>query len=202
MKWYIFILTFIVSACGEAVSPLTKVTLDRISSIGKPYSYGTLLESTPPELFEKFDFKIIYINSQIRKTETFMKLAGENSGVETWIGADGSSIQKKQGIVVGSRGFGDDLVVAVRPTWPDLLSYAQTGSEYASIYRHWSEDERIETSVFICSVLSTHNELIEQCYGKDVYFSNTYKYNARELISSRQWMSAGLGYIHYEKMNF
>lgn len=194
-------LIFALSGCGDGVSPVAKSLASQISDLNKPDNYGQLLPATTPEQLEKFDFPLLYIDVSSRRSEGFMRQFGDNSGVQTWIGAKGTSIYVKDGLIFGTRGYGDDLSIAARPTWAALKQLAGSGKVYSASYQHWSPQETLVTQNFSCTALQQGKKISESCTSQQKSFQNTYEMNSSgALVASQQWLSDGIGAVNLRRL--
>jgi hypothetical protein len=182
------------TACGDGVSPVAKSLTSQISDLNKPSSYGQLLPSLTPERIAKFNFPLLYIDVPSKRSEGFMRQFGDNAGMQTWIGAKGTSIYVKDGVIFGSRGYGDDLSIAARPTWAKLKQLAGSGKAYSASYQHWSPQEVLVTQNFSCTANRRGKRITETCTSQQKSFQNTYEMdNLGALLASQQWLSDGIG---------
>lgn len=201
-------LTFLVllsaAACGDATSPFSHAVRQQILQPKQDIPYGSLLGATPPELVAQFDFEILYVDVPSRRQETVMRPFADNSNVMTWVGANKTSLYLQDDfIVIGSRGYGDDLAAALRPGWDELIRLSQSHQRYTSSYRHWGADEKLETMDFDCGAEIKGNLLIEACSNQEIHFENTYEVSATlDLIgATTQWISQSIGTIKMMRLN-
>lgn len=193
--------------CGDGVSPVAQKVTQQLSDLNKPDTYGQLLPSITPERIEKFTFRLVYFNVPSQRSETFMRPFGNNAGMETWIGAKGTSIYLKDGVIFGSRGYGDDLAIAARPTWAEIKQHAARAKPYSARYQHWSAQETLVTQSFTCNAAQRGKRISEICKSDQgqsdqrIGFENTYEMNnAGEVLASRQWLSRSIGYAEIRRL--
>lgn len=192
------------AACGDATSPLSHSVRQQIFEPERDIPYGKLLAATPNEVVETFDFDILYVDIPHRQQETVMRPFATNAHVTTWVGANKTSLYvQDEAIVVGTRGYGDDLAASHRPFWEDLVELAQTHQGYTSTYRYWDADEKLITLSFDCTSDIQGNELIETCSNQQVYFKNTFEISEeiQPTGMSTQWVSRSIGSITMMRLN-
>lgn len=203
-RFFALIILCSIAACGDATSPLSLSVRQQIFETERNIPYGKLLEATPNEVVETFDFDILYVDIPQRQQETVMRPFATNAQVTTWVGANKTSLYvQDEGIVVGTRGYGDDLAASRRPSWDDLIEFAQTHQGYTSTYRHWDADEKLVTLSFDCNSDIQGNALIETCSDQQIYFQNTYAISEdlEPTGLSNQWVSRSIGSIKLMRLN-
>ncbi|THD76751.1 YjbF family lipoprotein [Thalassobius vesicularis] len=137
--------------------------------------------------------------------------AGRNGDVVTWRSGDGVSISLQQGLLVATRGMGDDLMAAdVRDTLAMLDG--QDGAEYTRIHTYLDGEYQPVFKAFRCREelrAADRIEIVERqhdttrveetCFGPQGSIANTFWIGADGTIwKSKQWISPGLGYMETE----
>ncbi|MDF2143181.1 YjbF family lipoprotein [Paenirhodobacter sp. CAU 1674] len=125
----------------------------------------------------------------------------DRSGVGTWITADGSQLMFEDGIVVGTRGFGADLMAS---DVSDVLPLVQgMGDGIAThLMTQIDGDDHAVTRAFKCRIsragidsvvigttLVSTQTMVEDCRGSDTSFANYYWVvpATGEIVQSSQW---------------
>jgi hypothetical protein len=185
----------LIAGCGNAVSPLVTSLRDQVRSIGDEDTYGQLLPDTTPDVLAQFDFSVLYVEVPVLRDETYMRPIETNTGVETWIGAQGAALYLSEGIVRATRGYGFDLAASERPDLLALRKNAALGTTYGSIYRHWGADEQLTTRRATCTARATSDGIEETCLIGKTRFTNAFAIKDNSVIASTQWVGEGLGYV-------
>lgn len=137
--------------------------------------------------------------------------AGTNGSKVTWISAEGASFIFDGGLLVGTRGLGDDLMGS------DVAAAAQSlsgGGNHTRVLDFLNGLSQIERQAFQCVTIRTGRENItivektyatsifeETCTGESGGFKNIYWRDANGVIwQSRQWISAAVGYLAYQRL--
>lgn len=123
------------------------------------------------------------------------------SGVETWIGIDGAQIMLDRGVLIGTRGFGADIMASKVDESQALIT--SLGSGYATRLMTLLDGENHAiTRAFKCQIspgpIQTVSQglkdvvaqtVIESCRNGEIAFSNFYWLvpSTREIIQSSQW---------------
>jgi len=127
-------------------------------------------------------------------------------GVDTWGSLNLMTIATRGGLLVATRGFGQDLVSVDVP--PVAMIASGSGSYLRS---HWLPDDldRLQQLDFDCTLsrgglhprriagktMDLHL-VIERCTDAAVSFENSYLFDENdELTSSRQWIGPALGHL-------
>ncbi|MCF2906224.1 YjbF family lipoprotein [Octadecabacter sp. CECT 8868] len=136
---------------------------------------------------------------------------GRNGDKVTWNSPDGLSFVLEAGVLVATRGLGDDVmgsdVSSVKAALRSGGSYLRTidfldglGQIERSVYQCRMDNVRTEAlTIFERTYTTTVME--ELCTGETHSFKNTYWRGGNGTIwQSRQWISAGVGYVGYQKL--
>ncbi|MDD8023781.1 MAG: YjbF family lipoprotein [Paracoccaceae bacterium] len=138
----------------------------------------------------------------------------DTSGVGTWIAGDGSQIMLDHGIVVGTRGFGGDILAA---DVSDVLPLVQTlragvvthlitqidGDDHAITRAFKCEISREEPgSVQIGTQAVATQTMVEDCRSSDTSFVNYYWVvpATGEIVQSSQWAGPLLKRVSIRKI--
>lgn len=202
----------LLAACGPMVgaNPGLQMTLGLASGTEETPGAGigaamnrSFVESQPNEM--------ILASVLNRSATAFLVKGGENGARTTWLSPDGISLTYDNGILVSSRGLGSDLMgVDVKAT----RSIFQAGAEYERSHEILNGLDQIELRNFSCSMEQLEDEPIEIleyfyhtqrfeeiCYGETHAFRNLYWRDRNGVIwQSRQWVSAEVGYVGYQKL--
>ncbi|WP_284323732.1 YjbF family lipoprotein [Cypionkella aquatica] len=128
-----------------------------------------------------------------------MSLISQRDGVNVYGSKDGSQVFLRNGMLIGTRGFGRDLMSAATPTPASLRAgIAQPRSYY--------DLDGADTSLrhqFSCKIErdpADPNHVSELCVADIGTIRNEFWFDSAGSISkSRQWMSQGVGYAAVER---
>lgn len=131
---------------------------------------------------------------------TRLQRAAVNGPVETWVSTDGFSVSTHGGVIVATRGFGDDLMAA--DPQPILAALADpTGAGYARRMRYLTADNKSTWIAAGCRMTPADNEagqrrFDERCDSIRMRFVNSYWLDqAGRIVRARQWVSPEIGYL-------
>lgn len=138
-------------------------------------------------------------------------LSARNRGVATWRTADNTTFSFQDGVVVSTRGLGDDLMgadvsqsnSALRggtSDWAPRLHGYMNGEfqPYFTVF-HCRRTGSRSATVQVGSTLVFTNRTDETCVNDDLEFENSYWRNSNGvMVKSRQWVSEGIGYVETE----
>lgn len=145
-----------------------------------------------------------------REATALVVLAGRNGGKETWFSPDGLSISLENGLLIGTRGFGDDLMGADIAAAQASLNGGGSHIRTLDFLNGLGQIERLSLQ---CTTVQTRRDqltilertfdtavLEETCEGAGRSIKNTYWRGRNGVIwQSRQWVSDGVGYIGYQR---
>lgn len=135
----------------------------------------------------------------------------DNQGVETWSSVDKVTLSLRQGVVVATRGFGEDLMAA---EVPGTATLSQSGAGYArahtllngldapvrTIY-NCKITERSPQSIVVIELSYKTTHVVEMCSAGDQTFQNEFWFEGNGKIrKSRQWVSQGVGHMIVEDL--
>ncbi len=159
-------------------------------------------DSRPPLTVQPGE-ALLFVAAPALQAQAPMKLVGSSNGVDTWMSADRYSVSLQDGVVVATRGFGFDLMGADAEA--TLRALAAPGSgPYARQLRYLASDNRSTWTRAGCRVdfavdTSDANRMEEVCTTYSEAFTNTYWLGAAgQILQSRQWVSAEVGYLDIE----
>ena len=124
-----------------------------------------------------------------------MAMTGQNGGLRTYMAPSKEALVLRDGMVVGTRGFGHDLSVA-EPKTEALIRAGRPGNA-PRVMRYFSGDGLERPLNFTCSVGPGPNPgvVVESCEGHGARFQNNYAPQGGHLPVSRQWLGPQLGYV-------
>ena len=133
--------------------------------------------------------------------QALLTSSGQNGTVTTWQSADRVSVSCDAGILVATRGLGEDLMSAdVAGTRAFLQGHG--AAEWSRLHSYLDGDYRTLWRGFRCTGRlapdrdSRLRQRIEACYGPAGRFTNRYWQDARGVVvRSRQWVGPTLGYL-------
>lgn len=136
-----------------------------------------------------------------RGATAVLRPLGQNGAVTTWTTVDNITLSFRQGILVASRGLGQDLMAAD----PEATRAALAG-EAPGIYRrkmrYLTGDNHSTWLTAGCTMRQAEGTVEglrrfeETCQARDESFTNIYLLDgAGRVAQSRQWLSPGLGSV-------
>jgi len=202
----------VLSACAQPVAPDLRgtITRARLDTVTTPL----LLAEIPAQAAQA---------TLIPWGENVGENVGQNVGVVTWRTGDNVSLAFAAGVIVATRGLGDDLMSAdvtgtVQALTTGGVGTGGVGTGAAAQYpRHHSyldgENQTIFRS-FLCQMgaavpeqinsfglLRDVSRRVETCYSLEETIENTYWTGSDgTLWRSRQWLGPRLGYMTTERL--
>ena len=157
---------------------------------------------------------VLFVELASGQNGTLTPYPGRGVG-QTWLGADGATVTLEKGILIASRGMGDDLMgsSSSMPPWSKIN---QKTVSYSRELNHITGDNKISKRVFNCDIEKTNREEIieiwntnfkvskfeESCSNSSFTFKNTYYVNNKGIVRrSSQYHSDTLGFIMIERLD-
>ena len=120
--------------------------------------------------------------------------------VTTWIAADGATMETRNGMVIATRGFGQDLMSASVPTPAQLVG----GAGHQRVHFFLDGTDTTNRRDYTCTVAAATggdgpavaHHLTEACVAERRRVTNEYWIDSRlRVIKSKQWISNHAGYV-------
>ncbi len=156
---------------------------------------------------------ILFAHVPSRDAYATLSVLSQNSDVTTWVTADGISLSLKRGVLVASRGLGDDLMGAT--VSPALSAIAAGGGSSTRLHDFLSGDNHTHQIRFQCTAQSAGHEVldivglrvptrhvVERCSSPDRQIENHYwlTKNSR-IVQSRQWLSPEIKSVFLQQLS-
>ncbi len=135
---------------------------------------------------------------------------GVNGDVVTWRSADEITLSLNQGVIVATRGLGQDLMAADVADTLRMID-SETGN-YTRIHTYLDGEYQTQFHAFTCrneTRTADQIEIVEQrhqtlrieesCFAPEQHIANTYWVDSGGTVwKSKQWVSPSLGYMETE----
>lgn len=156
---------------------------------------------------------VLLAGIEVRDAFATLSPIGENAGVVSWVTGDRIGLGLKQGVLVSTRGLGQDLMAA---DVSGLLGALRAGrGQTIRIHDYLDGENQIHRSRFQCDVQLVGREvlsiyglkvatkhMIESCQNPDYSFQNHYWISAGGKIwQSRQWVGPALKYVFVQQLS-
>lgn len=125
-----------------------------------------------------------------------LALVGDNAGMRTYMTKNEQALILRGGMLIGTRGLGNDL--ASVDAGPSLaLLRAGRGGQVQRTLRYYSGDGHERPLPFTCTIGAGPKPgvMVEGCSGNGISFQNNYLMSGGAISVSRQWAGPALGYI-------
>lgn len=177
-----------------------------------PAQPGTLPRPTREQI-DGADREIIFSAVPARGSGATLAKIGQNGAVSTYTTADAMTLSLAGGVVVASRGLGEDLMSAEAPS-AAAIAAGRGGHERAYYFLGGLDQKRIlriactlqqtggATRVELVGLSFSVREITETCTGSAGTITNTYWVEPSGRIrKSRQWLSPTVGYLELELLS-
>lgn len=156
---------------------------------------------------------VLLVGIKSRNAHATLSPAGENHGVVTWVTSDGISIGINQGLLVSTRGLGQDLMSAnVSNVLPGIRKARGNGTR---VHSYLNGENIIEQYAFNCTYSNQGPEIIqiyglnirtsriaETCKNQETNIVNQYWVSgASHIWQSRQWIGPDLGHVFIQQLS-
>ena len=185
----IFISLFMLVGCSstdiERSDPAILFDLVKSSIFQKEVLPIDVRKLVTREIVEEAGDPILFVELEDGRNATLSLFPGENE-LPVWLGVDGSTITAKNGVLISTRGMGDDLMHSEyeKTFW----GLSNPGKQYAKKYTYLLEDNQLVSKNFDCSfdigdkfsVINIFDRdfsvsmRVETCTGQKIGFKNSY----------------------------
>ncbi|NDU99385.1 YjbF family lipoprotein [Pseudoroseicyclus tamaricis] len=135
-----------------------------------------------------------------------MALVQSRAGYRTYMSADDISVTLNNGMLVATRGFGDDLASTDASQTAAYLASGRTG-QVERYHGFYTGGEDVLLRAYVCEITPGQGTtiqtasgpvpvraVVESCRNPEQAFTNYYYFNASgALVASAQWAGEGLG---------
>jgi hypothetical protein len=151
---------------------------------------------------------VMLVSLEATNTNTAAAMVGENGSMRTYNTPAKQSLVLRNGLLAGTRGFGNDVMSARIDEISALILGRQAGTAVRTPY--YLDGEGIERPLpFDCTVSLgaeqsfaigdtpyTAMQVAETCTAPNLSITNSYLVTAdRQVVLSRQWIAPTLGYV-------
>lgn len=164
------------------------------------------------EAIERSEYELVLLALVDSNLAATAQLASRNGDKVTWITLDGVSITFDNGIIVGTRGLGDDIMGADISDVEAAL--ARGGGSATRVNDYLNGLDQIERRSFHCEIEALGTEMItiveqdfatrhfvENCVSTEHAFENQYWLKGDgSIVQSRQWISPLVGYLDHQNL--
>lgn len=216
MKWILVLTLGLTAACGPlrqgnpVIGIAQGVTAGLFSSGESESPSESIAGAITREFIEAQPNEMMLVSVIAREATAIVVLGGNNGSKTTWFSEDGISVTFDNGVLVASRGLGDDLMGA------DMsgTKAAFFGSSNYLITRTYLDgSDQSQTSRFTCSMVLDRSEpitiyertydtqvYVETCENDEYLYRNSFWRTSDGTIwQARQWISADAGYLGYQR---
>ena len=220
MKIFFLIILFVVSLTGcsnlkeseKGEIQAVKMIKDILLSSKKT---SVLLDTRKVITRKKIDdakIPVLFVELENGQNGTLTLYPGKGIG-ETWLGADGTTITLKYGILKATRGMRRDVMgsKSLMPPWSEIIDT----SEYSRQISYLDGDNQKYSKGFAC-VIKKHfkqtsiivfdltfdvQKYVETCIGNMEILENTYFVDSKNVVRrSKQYHGPALGYLLIERL--
>jgi len=210
------------SGCGTQEKDVAKTSDPTVLSLAFKTAAGFLKPRPEPvdprkhltrQVIDKAGIPILFVGIDSRKAYATLSPLGENRGVVTWISSDGITLGYRGGVLVATRGLGQDLMAAEAT---EALAAIRAGAGTSvRVYDYLDGEDQPFRRSFVCKVRSRGREpvdifgikpilreVVEECNNPEFRIENTYWVSDRQRIwQSRQWIGPDVGYVFSQQLS-
>lgn len=166
------------------------------------------------EKIDEANIPVLFVELPSGQNGTLTPYPGQGIG-QTWLGADGATLSLQKGVLVASRGMGDDLMGSTlsMPSWSKIKNKSQIYSRELS---HINGNNKISKRVFRCEIQKINSAKVieiwsvrfpitkfeETCAEGDFKIRNIFYLDNQKIVrKSKQYHSDTVGYILTERLD-
>ena len=158
-----------------------------------------LAAALTPDRLAQIGVPLILVDLEGKGIAAVMAEEGRNAGVVTYLDATRVALQLRDGIVVGTRGLGNDMMTtdvgAVLAVW-------SAGGAASRVHRSLDGENRLIATEYTCTLTRAGQTVTEDCSGPTGSFTNSYTLDPTgKPRASRQYLGAANGYARITHYN-
>lgn len=144
---------------------------------------------------------LILVGLESMGTTQVLAMTGDNNGMRTYMTKNEQALILRNGMLVGTRGLGNDLSVAEAAGSAALIRASRSGQAERTM-RYFSGDGLERPLPMTCTVAPGPNAgvMLESCEGYGAKFQNNYLVQGGRVTVSRQWIGPALGYVTIQEL--
>lgn len=184
-----------VGALGELAQTAGQAVAQRRAAAQAPAVPPKSPEEAAAEALRVNPGPLIQVGFESLGRTQVMAMTGQNGAMRTYMTPAEEALILRGGMLVGTRGLGNDLSVAEPGT--DALIRAGASGTALRIMRYFSGDGLERPLQFACTVGAGPRPgvTVETCRGHGVTVQNSYLVQNGQIAVSRQWIGPALGYV-------
>ncbi len=207
--WAQTALMLLLASCGSdksapalPIKAIFQAQLDKLKGAGAPPVAGAAIEPDAATLAEgrrvlqEGGQPVMAVTDRSLGLATFMVPLGQNAGVVTWANPEYQTLALRDGVILATRGFGNDLMSAEAPTAQQLR---QGSGSTRRVHYVLDGADQTQTQIYTCQLSVSNNETIavlgltyisekvlEVCEGAAGGFTNLYWFDKSGIIRQSQ----------------
>lgn len=208
----------LLGACGNdkgggnpmvaAVGQMAKASLAKARA-GKASAAAPAPQPVSRADLAAFGKPILRIRAERLGQDAFLTIADEKTGVVTWTAQGAATFSLRDGVLIQTRGLGADLMSADAPS----LAQLKSGASYTRVYYFLGPDDVGTRRTYECTATTVGPETIEVvgkshavthvsevCTRQGSKLTNDFWVEGNAIRKSRQWTSAMVGHVEFEKV--
>ena len=188
------------AACGSQTSE-SNLMLDAVKRAyakaskpkAQPIGLEQMLAAITPDALAQVPQRVIIVEWEKTRNAVGMIKEAENAGVETYFDQGRAGVLMNGGLVVSTRGFGNDLLMADVSGFRSALA---SRGQYTRVHRLLGTENQTIIQSYTCQISVSGQTATESCAGASGEFQNTYALGSNGRIqSSRQWTTPEIGFL-------
>ncbi len=187
---------------------------DSFIQLNNPKAFIDARKLLSRERVDEIGSPILFVEMQSGQNGTLTPYPGKGLG-QHWISADGATVTTDNGILIASRGMGDDLMGSVAPI-PPWINLKTNGGAYIRQLSYLDGSNKIYSLNLKCEIKKIHkktritvwnasfkvNNYEEVCTDTKRLIRNTYHVGNDGVVrESYQYHSDTLGYIMLQRLD-
>jgi len=201
----------LLASCGSETESIDDVSIAKriISQKTTGKAGAAAAPAITRELLDSIGKPLLRAKVENTGAVAVLGLIGQNGNAVTWTSADAISLTLRDGIVVATRGLGDDLISAAVPALAAV--YQGQGLEQRRLYSLEGGDTEVmrpydcslsvkgTESLVLYGIGYTVRHVVEACRGPAGTFQNDYWMEVGgKMRQSRQWIGEQVGFLELQ----
>ena len=215
ITWIFAALTLVLAGCSNLSQTEATAGSAFVNSIGGLISGGNSEPAAKPvitraQFAQVQDPALLVTLEEVDAIASVVRIAS-NNGADTYQGVDAISLTLRNGVLIATRGYNDDLMQSDMSGLQAALKRGQ--GTYSKSMSYLDSQDRFRTLAFRCDLRTAGRERIvilgkthqtrrlqETCTGDGRQIDNTYWLDGSRMVRSRQWVADGVSRMMFEQI--
>ncbi|SFB04443.1 Group 4 capsule polysaccharide lipoprotein gfcB, YjbF [Poseidonocella pacifica] len=195
----ILVLAVLLAGCSNDpfTTPRAKTAFDTLRSVLRKSPPAT--QPSAETVLASTQGPLVVVRAGSTGAATYLLRISERDGFDTYTSSDRRTITLRNGMIEETRGLGNDMMSTRLEDSASLILTRRAGTSTRE-YSHLTGEGVTETLRLMCEISVDGSSVTEACSGPAEITNSYVVAPDGYVVSSRQWVSPGVGYIAVQQL--